>query len=174
MDYNSSENQRIISKLVKNEVQSCLSMLVFELAKKAEHFPDYEDDLAGAFQGLPDYEEAARDVGWEQAKSGVFYNNTPSGWVETNETAENWEELCDDEDIEPFYPDIFEHWAVSEFMARDLEKHGHKIIKDFFGFDYVWCRPTCGQSIASDYVMGKIAEGMEILDGQEYSWKGKI
>ena len=59
-------------------------------------------------------------------------------------------------------------------MARGLEKHGHKIIKAFFGFDYVWCRPTSDQSIASDYVMGKIAEDMEILDGQEYSWKGKI
>ena len=153
MDYNSSENQRIISKLVQNEVQSCLSMLVFELAQKAEHFPDYEDDLAGAFQGLPDYEKAAREA----------------GWVETNETAEDWKELCEEENIDTYdyCQDIYEYWAVSGLMADDLERHGHKVIRDFFDFKAVWCRPTSGQSIASDYVMGKIAEGMEILEGQK-------
>ena len=66
IDYDSPVNQDIKRKFVEREVIHCASMLVYELAQKAEHFPDYEDDLYGAFEGLPDYEEAARAEGWNE------------------------------------------------------------------------------------------------------------
>ena len=167
-NYNSSVNQKVISQLVRNEVGECVSYLISELVREAEHFPDYVDELYGAYDGLPDYQEAAQADGWEQAKNGVFYNN-PGKDVEINDTAEDWQELCDDEniDVSEYCSDIFEHWTVSCFMADDLETHGHKVIRDFFDFSAVWCRPTTGQGISSDHIMGAIAETMEILEGQK-------
>ena len=63
MDYNSTENQEIKRKFVNREVIHLASTLVYELAKKAEEFPDYQDDLYGAFEGIPNYEEAATQNG---------------------------------------------------------------------------------------------------------------
>ena len=41
IDYNSTVNQDIKSKFVNREVIYCVSNLVYELAKKADEFPEY-------------------------------------------------------------------------------------------------------------------------------------
>lgn len=68
-----AKNQDIARKLVDREVYYCASTLIHELAQKAEHFPEYEEDLYGAFEGIPDYEEAAQEAGWKQAPDGTFF-----------------------------------------------------------------------------------------------------
>lgn len=73
IDYDSPRNQTIKGKLVANHIIHNVSHLVGELASKAEEFPEYTDELYSAFQGNPDYEEAANDNDWQEAESGVFY-----------------------------------------------------------------------------------------------------
>ena len=192
-DCNSSVNQDIKRRFVDREVIYCVSTLVYELAQKAEHFRDYEDDLYGAFEGLPDYEDAADNEGWIEfdkdkylSKSGyrfpkwfmdlcdedviddVTFINPDS---EEISEAEDWEALCDEQGIDTYEyrQDIYEHWIVSEYLADKLENHGHKVLRDFFGMT-VWCRPTSGQAILLDGVISEICSGMGILEGQANDW----
>lgn len=60
----------------------------------------------------------------------------------------------DDENGE--YPEIYEYWAVSEWLADKLESKGEIVFKclDFI----VWGRRTTGQAIYMDEVIQKIAE----------------
>jgi len=167
IDYNSNVNQEIKRKFVDREVIYCVSALVYELAKKAEHFGDYEDDLYDAFRGIPDYEEAATQNGWRE--------NDISGFTEKHSgevsDAENWQELCEEQNIEvdDYTPEIFEHWIITDWLADKLENHGHKVLRDFFGLT-IWCRPTTGQAILLDGVISQICADMEILEGQANDW----
>lgn len=52
--------------------------------------------------------------------------------------------------------EIYEHWAVSSFLADALEKRGETVVRDFAGMT-VWGRPTTGQSITMDHVIQEIA-----------------
>jgi len=163
----SETNQRICGQLVEREVIYCISQLVYELAQKAEHLQDWEDDLYGAFEGNPDYEEAAFQSGWTRRDDGVFVNDD-----QENDTAEDWQELCEDEgiDADDYRPDVYEHWLVSNWLAGKLENHGEKVIDAILGVGPVWCRTSTGQAIKLDGVIGEIAEEMEILEGQKNSW----
>lgn len=251
IDYDSAENQDIKRKFVEREVIYCASTLVYELAQKAEHFPDYQDDLYGAFEGLPDYEEAAQSDDWRKASDGTFYkedinqyylsvnlqergqiyvsvhhvtepgqgSNGAEVWsfsgtedeavnldgseelditdpdelleylqgldildedadLSTDEgcnfetsNADDWQELCDTEsvDVDDYRSEIYEHWIVTDYLARKLEDHGHKVMRDFFGMT-IWCRPTTGQAILLDGVISEICAEMEILEGQANDW----
>lgn len=166
IDYNSTVNQDIKSKFVSREVIYCVSNLVYELAKKAEEFPEYSDDLYGAFEGIPDYEEIGLEAGWRQNEDGDgFY----SKFGDDVSSAENWSELCDEQNLDIIYPDIYEHWIVTDYLADKLEEQGHKVLRDFFGMT-VWCRPTSGQAILLDSVISRICAEMEILEGQKNDW----
>jgi hypothetical protein len=171
IDYNSNVNQEIKTKFVSREVIYCVSTLVNELAKKAEHFRDYEDDLYGAYRGIPDYEEAATQSGWikiENSEEDIFFSNE-----ETKEQSdvETWEELCNEQaiDLDDYTPEIYEHWIVTDWLADKLENHGEKVLKDFFGMT-IWCRTTTGQAILLDGVISEICAEMEILEGQQNDW----
>ena len=171
MNYHSSENQRILEKFVDREVIYCVSHLVYELAQKAEHFPKYEDDLFGAFEGLPDYQAAAEDNGcvlMDNEGVNMFYNEDQDEWFDSDD----WQELCDQEgiDVDDYIPEIFEHWIITDFLANRLEAKGERVLRDFFGMT-VWCRSCTGQSILLDMVIGAIAHDMEILSGQRNEWK---
>lgn len=64
------------------------------------------------------------------------------------------QEIQDDEGL---YPEIYEYWFVSTWLARKLKVHGEAII-DHHAFDMpVWGRTTTGQGIASDEVIQEIA-----------------
>lgn len=172
IDYNSTTNQDIKGKFVNREVIYCVSTLISELAKKAEEFPDYTEDLYGAYEGIPDYEEAAMYSGWDRGnkknKSKYrFYNRD----TKDESDAENWQALCEEQDIEvdDYTPEIYEHWIVTDYLADELEKHGQKVLRDFFGMT-IWCRPTTGQAILLDHVISEICAEMEILEGQKYDW----
>lgn len=166
IDYNSAANQEIKQKFVNREVIYCVSTLVSELAKKAEEFLEYTDDLYGVFEGIPDYEEAAKQADWIKGKD-LFYNNT----MQDTSEAETWQELCEEQGIEvdDYIPEIYEHWIVSDWLANKLEAHGEKVLWDFFGMT-IWCRTTTGQAILLDGVISKICAEMEILEGQKYDW----
>jgi hypothetical protein len=54
---------------------------------------------------------------------------------------------------------VFEHWAVSEWLAGKLEEQGERVDRDFAGL-CVWARTTSGQSISMDGVIERIAAEM--------------
>lgn len=64
--------------------------------------------------------------------------------------------------------EIFEWWAVSEFLYRKLKENGYCVVDT--GSCYVWGRTTTGQAILLDYVITQICAEMEILEGQANSW----
>ena len=169
IDYNSVANQEIKQKFVNREVMYCVSTLVSELARKAEEFPEYTDDLYEVFEGVPDYEEIAREAGWKEGNNGkdkYSYYNEELGEASFMDT---WSDLCDEQNLDITYPDVFEHWIVSDYLADKLEEYGEKVLRAFFGMT-IWCRTTTGQAILLDGVISKICAEMEILEGQKYDW----
>lgn len=113
---------------------------------------------------VADYEEAATQEGWsrlnnlEQGGQRVFVDSTDGQtWC-----AADWESLCRDFDIEPYEREVFEHWAVSDWLADKLIAHSEKVDKDFAGL-CVWARTTTGQGIAMDSVFAAIAADIQKL-----------
>lgn len=166
----STANQAIVRRLVDREVVYCVSSLVYELTQQAEHFPDYADDLADAWRGLPDYDEAATEAGWESFTD----EHGAACWRDT-EDGQTWagsaEDVCREFDIDAndHEPEVFEHWIVSDFLADRLEANGQRVLRDFFGFT-IWGRTTSGQAILLDHVIQQIAAEMQILVGQRNDW----
>ena len=164
MDTNrmSADYQHRVSDFVSNNVHYCVSSLVHELAQNAEHFPDYYDELAGAYQGNPDYEECAGESGWRKCADGEQHDDEHfEFWNDDDDEgsdADDWEELCSEQNLDPyeFAPEIYEHWIIDRWFAGKLETHGHKVLHDIMGLDCIWCRPTTGQSISMDGVVTAI------------------
>lgn len=79
----------------------------------------------------------------------------------------------DDEydDLDTTPPEIFEWWAVSNWFGEQLKARG-EVVLDCWGKAY-WGRQTTGQAISLDFVIASIANEMQILDGQAYSWAPK-
>ena len=61
---------------------------------------------------------------------------------------------CDDGEA---LVEVLEHWIVSDWLGRELEKQGERVAFDFHGLT-VWGRQTSGQGIAMDYVIEKISK----------------
>lgn len=67
--------------------------------------------------------------------------------------------------------EAYEWWFVTDWFAEKLAEHGEMVIR---GWHNVWGRGCSGQAILLDWVIGKIAEEMEILEGQEHDWSQYI
>ncbi len=63
--------------------------------------------------------------------------------------------------------EIYEWWLVSSYLCEKLKAKGQPVIEE----QNIWGRCTTGQAILLDYVIGKIAQDMEILEGQKNEWK---
>ena len=83
----------------------------------------------------------------------------------------SYQEFCEDQDIESYQNDIYEHWIVTEWLGKKLQDKGHTVI-DFMNMT-IWCRPTTGQAILLDGVISEICKDLEILTGQASSWEDK-
>lgn len=67
---------------------------------------------------------------------------------------ESFENLYDDnEDLQ----EIFEYWAVSEWLYENLKEQGEPV-GEFLNL-YIWGRGSCGQAIYLDGVMSRIFKG---------------
>ena len=190
MNYHTCKNQIICDRLVCNEVLLCVSSLIYELTQKREYFDEYEEDLQGAFEGIPDYEEAVRyeikDYNVQNIKNLYKFLLTETITKEiVGATGQDcsvlleklfsfmnptdWREVATYIGIEPNKTEISEHWAVTDGFGDKLEAHGEKVLKDFFGLT-VWCRVCGGRAIFLDHVIGEIGEEMEILEGMKNEW----
>lgn len=145
--------------LVRREVHYCVSALVSTLATE---FPsDGKSDLAAiteqAFElstPIDDWEEAAIQAGWTRNRhNGMFV--APVGSVIRMADYESWQELCEENGLEPCEREVYEHWIVSDWLADELEAAGEKVDRDFAGLT-VWARTITGQAIAADSVIERI------------------
>lgn len=112
---------------------------------------------------VPDYEEAAIQAGWNWDEHANEFRLNDKGDGHDGFVAiplfengqPNWELLCDDQEIESYDREVFEHWAVTDWFADKLIAAGEKVDKDF-GNLCIWARTTTGQGIASDGVIERI------------------
>lgn len=154
-----TNQDEIARRIVDREVRVCLSSLVSTLAKGA-HFNMVATDLqelaeqaAGLSCPIPDYEEAALDAGWRHMAGDMY------GSDEERASARSWQDLCEANDIEPYDREVFEHWAISDWLADKLEAKGEKVDRDFASM-IVWARTTTGQAIYCDSVLQDIAQDL--------------
>lgn len=75
------------------------------------------------------------------------------------------QEYCDRFRLDPYEWEIYEQWAISDYLAQKLRERGERIGK-LAGLD-VWGRTTTGQSIAMDDVIRSIVHDAQaaIADG---------
>jgi hypothetical protein len=145
----SQENARTVHEIacgiVAREVYCCVSNLVSRLAELGD------EDAADMSAPVADYEEAALQHGWTQGDLGWTHQDHEGDGYETAH------EACDADRIDPYEREVFEHWAISQWLARRLDEMGEQVSTDFYGL-CVWARTTTGQSIAIDSCVEQIAQ----------------
>ncbi len=146
-------------RLVRQEVYVCLSSLVSTLAQGyGQATSDPLAELVNqAFElacPVDDYEEAAIQAGWTETNGE--WRNKPSQFM-SGQVYDDAKTMCREENIEPYQRDVFEHWAVSDWLADKLIERGEKVDKDFAGM-CVWARSTTGQMISMDSCIEAIAK----------------
>lgn len=137
-------------KLVQNEIYYNVSMLINELAQDER----YTDELF-EIMVQDDSETAVRDNATDKEIQNAL---EWIGYDSMDELdANDWRELAEYLDIEPYHNEALEHWIVSDWLADRLEQHGEMVIRDFKGLT-IWGRTTSGQAISMDYIIQKIAD----------------
>lgn len=156
-------------RLVQRDVQLCLSSMVqtLALAGNANGAGRGVCDLIEQAQELCtpglDYEEPARQAGWTAFGSEWHRAATTeeiAQWAEDGaagdtQCADGAEAACDLDGLDPYEWEVFEHWAVSTWLAEKLQEAGERVDTDFAGLN-VWARTTTGQAISMDGVIRKI------------------
>jgi len=164
-----------IQDMVQREINCCMSGLVATLAAGnhgiTEH-PSRGPDMPlrvlseQAFEltrAIPDYEEAAIQAGWirhdmQHAPDAPWFAHDKQKTQSGNPVRHmhgSWQELCEAESIEPYAREVFEHWAVSDWLADKLIAKGEKVDKDFADL-CIWARTTTGHAIYADGVIEAI------------------
>lgn len=119
--------------------------------------PDEDWEQLCAMSGItpedqedPDYVAAAIDSGWELHQDATFVN------PEAKETsyAEHWQDLCNEQWIDPYTREVFEHYVVSGWLGDKLKAHG-EIVVEIFNMT-IWGRCCTGQAIMLDGVIEEI------------------
>jgi hypothetical protein len=192
-DYNSTTNQQIKQKFVDRNVLACASYLMDELFKagqiissKDAELPQYED-----IENYFSYPEWNKTVLGEDLYFEGGTENDKEAFLQEFERLENEslelyeadkiseathdrnigliEEARNEfEELETEPADIFEWWIVDSWFYEKLQQQCQPVLE--YGNLYFWGRCTTGQAILLDYVISRICEGMEILEGQKNDW----
>ena len=159
--------QSQVRDMVNEHVLTSATMFVSNLCDLDEW--NYSDDLLDILS-KPNYESAAYDEGYtvEERADGFWYAGpAPVTSYEGAYTTEQdaWEAACNDNDIEPYRDEAYEHWIVSDWLASKLEDKGELITYDLMGFT-IWGRCATGQAIYLDYVMEQICADTPRYSGE--------
>lgn len=156
--------EQAASDLVSREVLCCMSSMVSTLAQSGlahaashEYGPDVHDLAEQAYDlaaPVLDYEEAAREAGWELTGSVWAHDDFENAEVSA-------EAACHASDVEPHEIEVFEHWAVSQWLGDMLQAKGERVDDDFAGL-VVWARTTTGQAISMDAVIQEITRELHL------------
>ena len=159
-----------IQDLVQREVIYCISSLIHTLTKENK----LEEDQALELWTAPiDYGSAKYELELEHdyvfkhfcTEDNKYYfgvRNKDAVWKidpihNDEETAiYEWFEIYRGDSLDDYRQEIFEHWIVSSWLGKKLQKHNETVVKDVLGIDYIWGRTTTGQAIWCDYVIQEI------------------
>lgn len=170
-NWNLSKNQEIKGRLVGGEVIHCANEMMWELQNNG----GYSDEIMELFYS---------NIDWEQMAENVLYelSDLELKQVLDELELEKYNDVDDPElfintavyegyvpEPEAIYSEPYEFWIVSEWFGEKLKEQGG-IVEDFMGFT-IWGRETTGQAILLDGIISRIAEDMEILEGQANEWK---
>lgn len=151
--------QQIAERIINQEVLVCVSSLVTTFAEGQKYSDLHQNMLELSEKAIalrepvPDYEEALIQAGFATNKDGVWHHEELEGlW-------EDAQEACDECRIDPIGREVYEFWAVSDWLARRLEEQGAKVDTDFAGLN-VWARTETGQSLTYDAAIIRIAENL--------------
>lgn len=181
IDTNSRVNQDIKGKFVSREVYCNVNSLVeyclnkgFEDSDSPINFDELENyysypEYSGTYAEFEGGTEEEKDAEIERLKE--LQND-----FDTDEPDEEKEKIYDIirdeieelENLENEPQEVFEWWAVSEYLYRKLKSKGCVVCD--CGSCYVWGRTTTGQAILLDGVISEICSDMEILEGQANDW----
>lgn len=150
-----------IRNFVNEEVLHCVSCLIHEITRFMPETHEYYDELLSILL-KEDWVSAAEDNGTLEEDGGQyrFVNDCTNG-VFHDELEEAAYEFCQDNDIDPYKTEAYEHWIVSERLAKNLAKQGEMVTTDFMGLT-IWGRTTTGQAIYLDRVIQEIYLDLEI------------
>jgi hypothetical protein len=158
--YLDADYQRACDQLVHNEIYCCLSGMVAELQRLG---PDDDDVMELGYVDIGESEraEAISDGGytimqrlddsWYWGVNGLFSHDEYAGPFNTADEAA--QDCIDSENLDPaeYQREVFEHWAVSNWLAEKLIANG-ETVRDFGGLN-IWLRTTTGQAISIDRVI---------------------
>lgn len=121
-----------------------------------EEFETADGDLRYYFgvSDLFDDEDDARN----EAIESVLPTIREKVWALVDAEAAGPREICDEYSLDPEQHEVYEHWIVSNWLAKRLEEYGE--VTGEFADLTIWGRCTTGQSIALDWVMQKIARDL--------------
>lgn len=181
--YNSTKNQEIKRKFVEREILTCQSMLVEELLKSNMDGFEY-DDIENLYINNEDEIEELQEKNEnlqeqiDELSDEIDNDNTldDSLIADREKQIQNLEQEIEEIDnkieelkLEQEEPqEIYEWWLITSWFADKLRGYNEPIIDNDYGI--WWGRGTSGQAILLDYVISKICEDMEILEGQNNEW----
>lgn len=126
-----SDFQRQCGDFVGREVRACMTAEVYFILRGSEEVED-------------------SPYSWEDVEN--FYHSFESakeGGMIDEDTPES--------EYDPIMQEIFEWWAVSEYLYRQLRDRGEPVLEG--ACSYYWGRTTSGQAILLDSVIREIVRG---------------
>lgn len=117
--------------------------------------PDEDGDTQWGFVGCESDSYADEDDAREAAIEHVLPAIRQAVWDLVSTSPNNFQEVCDENSLDPDMMEVYEHWIVSDWFARKLSEKG-EITGDFAGLT-IWGRCCTGQSISMDGVIREIA-----------------
>lgn len=176
---NNNVNQEIKGKFIGQHVHMCLSYLMDELFKASNH-------VSNSIADLPSYEDVENLFSYPEC-NGIHAQFDGGSYEELQAEIERLKDLmlaCTEdeaevisqfedeiqalEDLDSEPQEVYEWWAVSEYLFEKLKAQGAPVLE--YANMYIWGRCTTGQAILLDYAITKICAEMEILEGQSNSW----
>lgn len=99
----------------------------------------------------------------EDAQQAAIESVLPAIRKAVEALVDDWEWVCREYDLDPEYSEVYEHWIVSEWLARKLKAKGYPTA-EVAGLT-IWGRGTTGQAISMDEVIQEIA--VDLWGGEE-------
>ena len=176
--YLDADYQRAVSEFVSREVRCCASGIVHKLAngygstegevgelcEKAFELSCPTDDWSEPVIHHVQTLSRADLQSWLEDKGFAVHDNEPEKDLQHAMFLQILEDkceqqYCEDENLDPYQNEIYEHWIVSKYLADKLAEKGEKIDLDFDGL-IIWGRHTSGQAISIDNVICQIYDDM--------------
>lgn len=152
--------QNQVRDMVRAHVNENLTMLVMYLAKNEDH--DYTEEIIQVMS-KENYADAAFEAD-VLIKGDEFDNwwvlvegDIPDGPYDSKDEA--LLAGCENNNVEPYIEEAYEWYAVTDWMAYQLQQNG-EMVEDIFGMN-IWGRAATGQAIYLDGVMEHIYDSSD-------------